>query len=42
MCFSAEVGTNSMGQGGPIRHLTLFAEVAAAKLLWCLNHILHY
>ena len=33
MCFSAEIGTNYMDQGGPIRHLALFAEVSAAKLL---------
>lgn len=33
MCFSAEIGTNYMGQSGPISHMTLFAEVAAAKLL---------
>lgn len=33
MCFSAEIGTNYMGQSGPIRYLALFAEVAAAKLL---------
>ena len=33
VCFSAEIGTNYMGQGGPISHLALFAEVAAAKLL---------
>ena len=33
MCFSAEIGTNYMGQGGPISHMALFAEVAAAKLL---------
>ena len=32
MCFSAEIGTNYMGQGGPISHMALFAEVAALML----------
>ena len=33
VCFSAGIGTNYMGQSGPIRHLAPFAEVAAVKLL---------
>ena len=33
MCFSAEIGTNYMGQSGAISHLAPLAEVAAARLL---------